>query len=452
MKGRILVVDDDRAMTDLLRKELSREGFEVSTANAATAALEQLGREPADAVVTDVRMAGMDGLELCSRIVANHPDVPVIVATAFGNLETAVAAIRAGAYDFVTKPFDVDVLILALGRALQHRALRDEVRRLRRAVSESRRFDEMLGGSPAMQRVYDLLDRYAASDATALVTGESGTGKELAALALHRRSRRAKAPFVAVNCSAVPEPLLESELFGHVRGAFTDAKTARSGLFQKAAGGTLFLDEIGELPLGLQPKLLRVLQARTVRPVGGDEEIAVDVRVVAATNRDIEAAVEEGRFREDLYYRLAVLSLEMPPLRARGGDVLLLAQHFVERFATQAAKNVTGLSPEAASKLAAYHWPGNVRELQNSIERAVALATYDRIVAGDLPDRIVAYEPAHVLITSRDPSELVPLEEMERRYVAGALEACGGNKSSAARILGIDRKTLQRKLGKPADE
>jgi two-component system response regulator HydG len=361
-------------------------------------------------------------------------------------LETAVAAIRAGAYDFITKPVETETLGLALERALRHRELRLEVRRLRAAVREAHGFGAFLGASAAMRNLYDLLERVAESDASVLVTGESGTGKELVAQALHDRGRRKQGRFVAVNCAAVPETLLESELFGHVKGAFTDAKGGRSGLFVQASGGTLFLDEIGAMPLGLQPKLLRALQQRTVRPVGGDTEVAFDVRIVAATNIDLEAAVEAGRFREDLYFRIAVIPIEVPPLRRRGNDVLLLAQRFVEDFAGQSSKPVTGFTSPAADRLLVYDWPGNVRELRNVVERAVALTRFEQITVEDLPEKLQAAERRRVLLAADDPAELVPLEEIERRYVLRVLEAMGGNKASAARVLGLDRKTLYRKL------
>jgi DNA-binding NtrC family response regulator len=393
-------------------------------------------------------MPGMDGLALCERIVLNRPDIPVVVVTAFGSLETAVAAIRAGAYDFVTKPVDLDALVLVLERAVQHRALREEVRRLRVALGDVSADGGVVGDSQALRRVYELIDRVADSDASVLITGESGTGKEVAARALHARSRRHGGPFVAINCAAMPEQLLESELFGHARGAFTDAKAARTGLFIKANGGTLFLDEVGELPLALQPKLLRALQERTVRPVGGDSEVPFDARIVAATNRDLELAVEEGRFREDLYYRLNVIGLELPPLRARGNDVLLLAQRFLEHFATRGGKRVVGLSPAAAQRLLVYSWPGNVRELQNCIERAVALTSYEQLTVEDLPERIRDYRAPSNLPSEGDLSELVSLEEMERRYIQRVLDAVGGSRTLASRLLGVDRKTLYRKLGR----
>jgi len=444
--GRVLVVDDDASMCDMLVSDLAEHGFTMAARTSAKAALEAVAPGAFDAVVTDLNMPGMDGLELCRAIAGEDPEVPVIVITAFGSIETAVAAIRGGAYDFVTKPLDVEALALALVRAIQHRTLRDEVKRLRRAVDESRRFGALLGTSPAMRRVYDLLDRIGDSNATVLVTGETGTGKELVARALHERGRRRAGAFVAVNCAALPEPLLESELFGHVRGAFTDAHAARKGLFMQATGGTLFLDEIGELPPALQAKLLRALQTRKVRPVGGNDEVPFDVRLIVATNRDLDSAVEEGRFREDLFFRVNVIQVEMPALRVRGGDILLIAQHFIERYAAQAEKRVVGLAPECAERLLAYVWPGNVRELENCIERAIALTRGETIGIEDLPEKIRGFRRSHVLVSSDDPSELPPLEEVERRYILRVMEAVGGNKTLAARVLGMGRKTLYRKL------
>jgi DNA-binding NtrC family response regulator len=446
VSGRVLVVDDDRELCAWLDAGLGAHGFVTETHTEPSAALDWLRNADVDVVITDLNMRGMNGLELCTRVVASRPDVPVLVITAFGSLETAIGAIRAGAYDFLTKPVELEALVVAVERAVEHRRLRDEVRRLRRVVDHATGFGDLVGASPAMARVYDLLSRVADSDASVLITGESGTGKELVARALHRQSARANGPFVAVDCAAVPETLLESELFGHVRGAFTDARGARTGLFVQAHDGTLFLDEIGDLPLSLQPKLLRALQERRVRPVGADREVPFDVRLVAATNRDLEAAVEERRFREDLWFRINVIHIELPPLRARGGDVLLLAQRFVAHAAERAAKRVVGIAPAAAGLLQAYPWPGNVRELQNCTERAVALTSFDQIGPDDLPDRIRAYRGSHVVVASEDPSDLAPLEEVERRYVLRVLDAVGGNKTLAARTLGLDRKTLYRKL------
>jgi len=446
MKGRVLVVDDDQAMCETLEVVLTKQGFETRWTTSAAEALDIIGSADSDVILTDLNMRGMNGLELCERIVANRPDVPVVVITAFGSLQTAIAAIRVGAYDFLTKPPEIDAVVVALERAVQHRRLREEVRQLRRVVEESSRFGNLLGTSAAMKAVYDLLDRIVDSTASVLITGESGTGKEVAARALHERGPRRNGPFVAINCSAMPETLLESELFGHVRGALTDARSARTGLCVQANGGTLLLDEIGDMPLTLQPKLLRALQERTVRPVGGDEEIPFDVRVVATTNRDLRSLIEEGRFREDLYFRINVIHVEMPPLRARGGDALLLAQHFVDLQAARAGKRVTGISSAAAEKLQAYRWPGNVRELQNCIERAIALTRFEELAVDDLPETTRAYKSSHVLVASDDPSELVPLEEVERRYILRVMEAVGGNKTLGSQVLGITRKTLYRKL------
>jgi DNA-binding NtrC family response regulator len=446
MSGRVLLVDDDPSMVALLSLHLTRRGFKVTSLTDPQAALPLLMEQPFDVVLTDLQMNGLSGTELCERVGANLPDLPVVVMTAFGNMQTVVAALRAGAYDFITKPVEVDDLVHTLSRAVQHYHLKGEVVRLTRVVAESQSLGGLLGSSPPMRKVYDLLTRIADSDASVLINGESGTGKELVARALHEKSRRASGPFVAINCAAMPEALLESELFGHARGAFTDAKAARAGLFVQAHGGTLFLDEVGEMPLGLQPKLLRALQERSVRPVGADHEVSFDVRVVAATNRDLEGMVEENRFREDLYYRLNVVQVELPPLRARGGDILLLAQHFVEHFAARASKRVMGLNETVAERLMSYSWPGNVRELRNCIERAVAVTVTERLAVEDLPEKIRAYRASHVVVASGDPSELTTLEEVERRYILRVMEEVKGNKSLAAQILGLDRKTLYRKL------
>ena len=442
----LLLVDDDQSLCETLAIGLKKRGCHVTWHTAAVDALRAFDEGDFDVVVTDLHMREMGGIELCERIAQNRSDVPVIVLTAFGSLEAAVAAIRAGAYDFISKPVELDALAIGVDRAAAHRQLCREVKRLRLEVERHPRADDLLGQSPAMQRVQDLIARVASSEASVLVSGESGTGKELAARAIHAQSPRRTGPFVAINCAAVPEPLLESELFGHVKGAFTDAKEAHPGLFVQARGGTLFLDEIGDMPLGLQPKLLRVLQERTVRPLGAKAEVPVDVRIVAASNRDLEGAIEEKRFREDLYYRINVIHIPLPPLRARGGDALPLALHFVRRFAAQSGKSVKGFSKEVAQKLSAYAWPGNVRELQNSMERAVALARFEDISVDDLPEKIRDYRFSHVIVAGNDPTELVPLEEVERRYILRVLEAVAGNKTAAARVLGLERKTLYRKL------
>jgi two-component system response regulator HydG len=445
MERRVLVVDDDPDMRALLDAGLREVGFEPRLAASAEDALGVLQSGDFDVIVTDLQMPGMSGLELCERIVGSRPDVPVVVLTAHGTFDAAVGAIRAGAYDFVTKPIKLQPFQLTVERAARHRELGAEVKRLREAALPQT-FAGIVGSSQAMRAALDVVARVAPTESTVLVTGESGTGKELIARAIHQRSRRASGPFVAINCAALPETLLESELFGHAKGAFTDAHSARAGLFLQASGGTLFLDEIGEMPLTLQAKLLRVLQERNVRPVGGDHEVPIDVRIVAATNRDLESDVEAGRFRQDLFYRIYVVRIEMPPLRARGNDVLELAQHALIRFARAAGKPVTGISAAAAEKILAYDWPGNVRELHNAIERAVALTRYEELTVDDLPEKVRDYRSSHVIVAGDDPEQLPTMDEVERRYVLRVMDRVQGNKALAARILGFDRKTLYRKL------
>ncbi|HEY4176730.1 MAG TPA: sigma-54 dependent transcriptional regulator [Kofleriaceae bacterium] len=445
MKTRVLVVDDDAGMRQMLSMRLTNRGFEVATVGAGAEAIDHVQREDVDLVVTDVNMKGMDGVELCRRLLEHRPQLPVILITAFGSMELAIQAIRAGAYDFVPKPFEIDQLALAIERGVTLAKLKDEVVRLRKAVAPVG-FGELIGDSPKMGELFALLGKVAASSAPVLITGESGTGKELVANAVHRASPRANGPFIAVNCAAMPAALLESELFGHEKGAFTDARQAKEGLFLAANGGTIFLDEVGELPLEMQPKLLRALQEHKARPVGATKEVAFDARVITATNRNLEVMVEEHTFREDLFFRINVLQVELPPLRVRGGDILVLAKHFLHRIAARAAKQITGFSPDAAQKLMAYAWPGNVRELENSIERAVALASYDHIAISDLPEKVRSFRSNQLVVSSDDPTTLVTLEELEQRYVARVLESVAGNKAAAARILGIERKTLYRML------
>jgi two-component system response regulator HydG len=446
MNPKILIVDDERSMCDLLETDLRLRDFAPQCFTSAQDAFDAFCREDFEVVLTDLKMPGMDGIEFCSRLAANRPDVPVIVMTAFGSLDTAIAAIRAGAYDFVTKPIELELLAVILRRAVERRRLQEQVRSLRETVERAERFEQLLGQSAPMQRLYDQLAQIADTEASVLITGESGTGKELVAKALHQRSRRASKPFVAVNCAALPDTLLESELFGHVKGAFTDARADRKGLFLQAEGGTLLLDEIGEMPLTMQPKLLRALEESRIRPVGSEKEVVFDVRILAATNRDLETAVEERRFREDLFFRINVIQVELPPLRARGADALLLAQHFIEIFCARAQKEVRGMSEAVAEKLLAYCWPGNVRELRNVIERAVALTRFDKLTVEDLPEKVRDYRSSQVVLGGNDPGELVPLEEVERRYILHVLDSVGGNRTLAARTLGLDRKTLYRKL------
>jgi two-component system response regulator HydG len=445
----VLVVEDDADTRDLVAGMLRQRDFDVVTAADAGEAIERIRTADVSAVLTDIDFGhGASGLDLCQRVAEIQPDLPVIVITGSGNLDTAIAAIRAGAYDFIAKPIASEPLLLSLQRAVGHNQLRGELRRLRKAFAATNGQGGMIGDSPAMRQVHEVLGQIADGDASVLISGESGTGKELVARAIHDRSPRAGKPFVAINCAAVPPNLLESELFGHVRGAFTDAKANRNGLFVQADGGTLFLDEIGELPLDLQAKLLRVLQERTVRPVGGEDEIPFDARIISATNRDLERAVESGGFRADLFYRVNVVQMTLPPLRERRGDVLLLAQHFLERIAAQGNKQVTGFSPPAAQRLLDYHWPGNVRELENCVERAVTLTRNAEIAVDDLPEKVRDHVTARYEPEGDDPAELMPLEEIEKRYIRRVLAAVHGNKTHAARILGLDRRSLYRRLDK----
>jgi two-component system, NtrC family, response regulator AtoC len=446
MHGHILVVDDDIDTASLACEALRKRGFDARAVHSAEECLLRLQSLAADVVVTDVHMATVSGIELCRRIAQAHPDTLSIVITGETGLETAVAAMRAGAYDYITKPLKSDVLAVAVTRALDHVRLRGELKALRSAVPRDRARHGIAGTSRAIRDTVDMIERVASSDATVLITGESGTGKELVARALHELSARRDQPFIAINCAAMPAPLLESELFGHVRGAFTDARQARQGLLVQAGSGTILLDEIGEMPIEMQVKLLRVLQERSVRPVGSDEEIPIRARVVTATNRNLEIEVEDKRFREDLYYRINVVPISVPPLRARMEDVLLLGQHFLRRVAAQIKKPVEGISAPAARKMLAYDWPGNVRELENCMERAVALSNHTEITVDDLPAKLCEHSASQIVVDLQSPPELITIDEMTRRYVRHVLAATSGNKTHAARVLGIDRRSLYRRL------
>ena len=446
MSGNILVIEDDQDMCDLLTAGLCRRNFSVTTYISGKKGLAAVDLHATDVVLADINLPDMNGLDICTSIVANLPDIPVIIMTAFGSMDTAIAAIRAGAYDFVTKPLDLDILAMSLQRAVRYRNLQQTVKKLSNAAKQPYHFDNLLGESPAMEALFTQLSRIADSEASLLITGESGSGKELVARAVHTHSRRKNHSLVTINCAAMPGQLLESELFGHKKGAFTDASAHNKGLFLEADGGTLFLDEVGEIPLDLQPKLLRALEERCVRPVGGMTERPFNVRIIAATNRDLESAVEDGLFREDLFYRLNVIQLEMPPLRSRGTDILLLARKFVNHFSLKQNKAVTGIADNAAAKLLDYSWPGNVRELRNAIEHAVALTCFDKILPEDLPEKIRLFKNEYILVGDQDPMEMISMEEMERRYIMHVLKTTGGNRTLTSRILQVDRKTLYRKL------
>jgi two-component system, NtrC family, response regulator AtoC len=446
MKPQILIIDDDRELCGLLGEILRDAGYEVTWRSGEEEAIALLHARDFDLVITDLNLGGASGIEICQWMRDNRPTTPVVVITGFGDMSSAIQAIRAGAHDFLPKPIEAQLLEHAVDRALRMRHLREQVRRLKIAeVPSTEGVGSLIGASRAMRDVYDVIRRVAASDTTVLLSGESGTGKELVASAIHELSGRA-GRFVGINCAAMPAELLESELFGHVRGAFTDAKSNREGLFEQASGGTLLLDEVGEMPLDMQPKLLRVLQERVVRPVGGNTLVEMTARLIAATNRDLEEEVEARHFREDLFYRLNVVQIHIPPLRARGNDVLLLAQHFVERFAGRVGKTVRGISPEAQRRLLAYDWPGNVRQLENAIERAVALMRGEEVQVEDLPERVV-----HFVATTRadddvDLENVLTLDELERRQIERAIRQHHGNKTRAAKALAIDRRTLYRKL------
>ena len=381
---RVLLVEDDPEMLEMVREYLESEGYAVVAVGRATEAMATLRRESCDAVVTDLRMPDGDGMEVLRIARETQGDAPTILITAFGTIETAIQAIREGAYDYVTKPFALEEISLLLEKALEARQLREENRRLREVATDRYRFDNLLGSSPSMQTVFSRIRQAAPSDVNVLITGESGTGKELVAKALHFNSARAKRPFVPINCAAVPAGLLESELFGHVKGAFTGAVGSRRGLFREANGGTLFLDEIGDMAPELQAKLLRVIEDRTVRPVGSDERLPLDVRLIAATNQDLPARILAGQFRDDLYYRLAVIPIQLPPLRERKDDIPLLAGHFLRRATGAAGKAISGFTPEAMAALLRHGWPGNVRELENVVERAVTLTPDNQIMPAAL--------------------------------------------------------------------
>ncbi len=448
MSKKVLIVDDDPSMCEMLEADLKLRGLDTCWDVSPEKALFWVKEEDFDVVLTDLKMPKMDGIEFCSRVVSIRPDIPVIVMTAFGNMETAIAAIRAGAYDFITKPMEMDILAITLERAIKHRNLQEQVKKLEEAVAQTQNPDEMIGTSPAMEELFNRLKRIADSDITVLIGGESGTGKELVAKALHRQSTRKNGRFISVNCAAIPENLLENELFGHAKGAFTGAHSPHKGMFVQAEGGTLFLDEIGELPLSLQPKLLRALEESKVRPVGSEKEISFDVRLVVATNQDLAASVKEERFRSDLFFRINVMNVNLPPLRDRGNDILLLAQHFVERFSIRYKNRVIGFSEAVAEKLLSYSWGGNVRELRNVVERAVALTRYEKLLPEDLPENLRSFHKRLDGFTTNDFMELHTLEEMNYRYIQHVLKILNGNKTKAARILGVDRKTLYRKMGK----
>jgi two-component system response regulator PilR (NtrC family) len=441
---RILIVDDEQSMREMLAILLKKEGLDVRSAGSRSEAAETLRRGPVDLVLTDVKLPDGDGLEILRHVKSGSPETAVVVMTAYGTSEMAVAARKLGAEAYILKPFDVDELRIVVRDALAHRTLREENQRLKREVGQAYGLDRVIGVSEVMASLFEMVRAIAPTSSTVLITGESGTGKELVARAIHGLSARADGPFVSVNCGALTETLLESELFGYVKGAFTDARQSRKGLFEAADGGTLFLDEVGETSLGMQVKLLRAVQERKIRRVGGTDETEVDVRVISATNAPLEELVKQKRFREDLFYRLQVIPVRTPPLRERREDIPLLAEHFTERFARQMGKGVAKVSEEAMRLLRAFHWPGNVRQLENVIERAVALETSEAVLPERLPENIRQPDRSEPLPAIGDGFSLDAfLLSVEARLLHQALERSSGDRIEAARLLGVSARSLR---------
>ena len=448
MRGRLLLVDGDVERAATLQEALTRRGHDCDTVRAGAGALAVLARREHAMVIADVDLAPMSAAELCQSVRAAYPTVVTVLLTPDAGIESAHAALAAGAHDFVARAVVPDLLFLAIDRAAAHAALVRELGELRTATEVPSANATIVGDSLAMRRVLEIVDRIADSDATILLVGESGTGKETVARAIHARSRRRHRPFVVLNCAAVPAAQLESALFGHVRDAFPDAVRSRPGVFVQAAGGTVFLDEIGALPSELQLRLLHTLQEHRVRPMGDAGEVGFDARVITATNRNLETDVVGGQFRDDLYYAINVLQLSLPPLRARSGDLLLLAHHFLRQIAQRRGKTVAGIGADAARVMADYDWPGNVRELEHCLEHAVALTAGSELGTGDLPVRV----RDHRSVDPATGSALLPLSEVERRYIRQVLATVGGNQTLAARILQIDRRSLARRLGTAPDD
>jgi len=442
----VLVVDDDPAHRTMLRTLLTGWGYAIDEADDGSAAIERVHEQAFDLIMMDIRMVKVSGLEALAEIKALNPAIPIIIMTAYSSVESAVEALKSGAYDYLTKPLDFDELRLVMERAMEHSHLREENRLLRETLGAHFDTQHIIGRSVPMMRLMETVAQVAPSEATALITGESGTGKEMIAGAIHFNSPRKDGPFVKINCAAITETLLESELFGHEKGAFTGAHRQKEGRFRQAHGGSLFLDEISEMSLAMQVKLLRVLQEREITRVGGEEVIKVDVRIIAATNTDLAREIEEGRFREDLYYRLNVVALEMPPLRERREDIPLLAQHFLEALSKENRKNIKGFTPQAMDRLVKYDWPGNVRELMNAVERGVVLSR-SPYLDEEVLSLISSDELSSQDISSGDGLNAdMPLDEVEKATILKTLESAGGNKSEAARRLGITRRTLHKRL------
>jgi len=445
-RPRLLVVDDDAESCQAVAEALRAEGYTVATAQGGRAALTLAKEQVYDVVVSDIRMPDLDGMALLHGLREAVPDASVILMTAFGTVEAALGAIKEGAYDYVSKPLHIDELLFTVRRAIEQRRLVRENQRFRETLQDRYHLGNIVGVSPRMLAVFKLIARVAPTRSTVLITGESGTGKEVVARVLHYNGSRRVGPFVTIDCAGLAESLLESELFGHVRGAFTGAVAARRGLFETGHGGTVFLDEVGDVGPNVQAKLLRVLELQEIKPVGGNESIRIDVRLVAATNRDLQALVRQGRFREDLFYRLNVVSIHLPPLRERREDIPALARHFLQKYGEANGKAIGGIAPETMARLEAYSWPGNVRELENAIERAVAVSSHPILLPDDLPLHLASPAAPAVTAETPGPLEFLTLDALTRRHITRVLAAAGGNKKRAAEILGVDRRTLYRML------
>jgi DNA-binding NtrC family response regulator len=447
----ILIIDDEKSLLDLLTVVFKKEGYAVKTAASAAGAFEVLAKEEIDLVVTDIKMPGADGMDVLRYVRENLPDLPVILITAYGSIAQAVEALKAGALDYVVKPFDVEELKIIVGRGLASGRLKQENLLLKRDLKDRYGFEQMIGKSRPMQEIYILIEKVASTDSTVLITGESGTGKEMAARAVHLQGARRDHPFVSINCAALPENLLESELFGHVRGSFTGAVSDKKGMFELAQRGTLFLDEVGEMSPWTQVKLLRALQERKVRRVGGADEIPVDVRIIAATNLDLKKRIAEGKFREELFYRLNVISVDMPPLRKRVEDIPILIAHFLHKYCEKMGKKPKRFTPDVVGLLEGYPWPGNIRELENVIERIVAIEDRETVTVACLPQEIVSPQKKKL-----ETQELFApgfsltqhLDEITKKYIQEALAVTGGSLQKAAPLLGLSYRTIRYLIGK----
>jgi two-component system response regulator PilR (NtrC family) len=450
--ARVLIVDDEKSMRELLTITLERAGYEVTAADGGEAAIDAIRRDTFDAIITDLRMPKVDGMQVLRASRDLSPDTTVIVVTALASTETAVEAMKLGAYDYITKPFKLDEVDIIIKNGLERKRLRDENLYLRKQLETQHRFENIIGKSARIVEVFDTIRKIADSPATAMISGESGTGKELVARAIHFNSHRRDKPFVSVNCGAIPEGLMESELFGHVKGSFTGAVANKIGLFTAAEGGTLFLDEITEIPPLLQVKLVRAIQLREVRRVGDTKDVRTDVRLIAASNRDLETAVKEGVMREDLFYRLNVLPIHLPPLRERREDIPLLVAHFIQKFGKELGKDVRGVTPEAMAVLERYHWPGNIRELENALERAIVLGAGEMLGTESLPDTVrrerPAREPEMLELADEGVDLEATLDDLERRYLQRALERTNGVQTKAAELLKMTFRQFRYKLQK----